>query len=265
MEPAPFEAFTEALIANLSDDQTVLGLVALGSMAAIGRSPDAWSDHDFWVVAAPGTADSIRADRRWLPGAARIVVSFVESRHGRSVIYADGHLAEFAVFEPDDLDFTAANAYRVLIDRCGLEERMRAIVSRTKAAPGRTVEDLLGSFFAQITIGVNRHARGERLSGNHLVRGWAARSLAALHATLAEPALDTALDNLDPNRRFEQAYPEAAANILRALELSLVESADSLVDIAERLVAGQAANAGAEAFQAVRSTIERARRRESDR
>ena len=55
MEPPDIEAFTEGLVATLTADGRVLGLVALGSMAATDRSPDVWSDHDFWVVVVPGT------------------------------------------------------------------------------------------------------------------------------------------------------------------------------------------------------------------
>ncbi|MCI0417100.1 hypothetical protein L0222_30385 [bacterium] len=39
---------------QLTAEESVLGLVALGSMAAQDYVPDQWSDHDFFVIVRSG-------------------------------------------------------------------------------------------------------------------------------------------------------------------------------------------------------------------
>ncbi len=259
MNRTDYDAYTSQLVANLSDDERVVGLVAVGSMAAVGKQPDEWSDHDFWVVAREGSAAEVRDDRGWLPQGSEIVVWFAESDHGRSVIYADGHLVEYAVFGPDEVDVTSANEYRVLIDRYGLETKMAEVEARTRDRHPHRADDLFGSFLAQLTIGITRHARGERLSANHLVRGWAARTLAELIARVVPPQQEGSTDNLDPNRRFETTYPGLGAEILAALDSPLLDCASTLVDLAERELTGRLDTATPAGFTALRTTLARAR------
>ena len=59
-------------------------------------------------------------------------------------------------------------------------------------------------FAQQIIVGINRNARGEHLSASARVRGQALELLASLVAR-PRPAANPmrALDNLDPQRRFE--------------------------------------------------------------
>ena len=262
MKPADYERFTDDLVARLRADDRVIGLVALGSTAATERTPDEWSDHDVWVVTVDGAADAVRTETGWLPRSRDIVLSFTETAHGRSVIYADGHLVEYAVFDDHDLEIARANAYRVLLDDCNLESRMQAIVHRTIAerhTDDPTGADRFGLFLAQITIGVGRHGRGELLSANELIRGRAARTLASLLASFVVADVDGVLDTLDPNRRFEQAAPSVARDVDDALNAPTLECAQSLLSIARRELSGRVAAVTADAVGAVQATIDRAR------
>lgn len=262
MDPADYDRFTADVVARSRADDRIIGLVALGSMAATDRAPDEWSDHDFWVVTVDGAADAVRAETGWLPRSDHVVVSFSETAHGRSVIYADGHLVEYAVFDDHDVEIARANAYRVLFDGCNLDARMQAMVERTIAerhADDPTGADRLGLFLAQITIGVTRHGRGELLSAHELVRGRAARTLADLLASFVDPDVAGRRDNLDPSRRFEQASPSLADDIDDALNSPTLECAQSLLSIARRELSGRVAAATAAAFGAVQATIDRAR------
>ncbi len=260
MNPVDYQTFTDDLVKRLSAQPLVIGLVAMGSMAAVSRQSDEWSDHDFWVVAERDAAAGLRDDRTWLPRSDDLVVWFAETVHGRSAIYSDGHLVEYAVFEPDELDGAPVNEYRVLIDRGGIEERMTAAALRTAATATKSPDDLFGTFLSQTTIGVTRFARGELLSANHLIRGWAATTLAALVATVVAAEMRGRLDNLDPNRRFEAAYPAIGRGIGEAVDLSLLDVAAALVDLAERELGSLVGAATPASFRAVRVTIARARR-----
>src|SRR3954449_2304508 len=103
MDAQAYEQFTRRLLDNLTADERVLGLVALGSMAARDYIPDAWSDHDFFMITKPRDQESFRTDLSWLPDAEQVAFYFRETAHGLKAIYADGHLIEFAVFDLAEL------------------------------------------------------------------------------------------------------------------------------------------------------------------
>lgn len=103
MNVEAYQAFTEALVRNLSADPRVEGLIAVGSMAARDVLPDRWSDHDFFLVVEPGHLEWFRTAVEWLPDPGEILFSYRETVHGVKVLYRDGHLLEFAVFDEDEL------------------------------------------------------------------------------------------------------------------------------------------------------------------
>jgi hypothetical protein len=221
-----YHAFTRRLVETLRADDRVIGLVAVGSMAARDYEPDAWSDHDFFVVTPPGGQEELRRDLSWLPRADEIVLSFRETAHGLKVLYADAHLLEFAVFDLDELRLAGVNRYRVLLDRGGVEERMDEVAARPRDQ--RSDEYLFGMFVTAVQVGAGRTRRGERLSGAFFLL-LAARHLCALLAGAVPSERRSLLDDLDPLRRFELAHPELGAEIEAALD-----DPDALLALAER-------------------------------
>lgn len=250
MDERRYERFTDELVRRLGGDDRVVGLVALGSMAATSHPPDEWSDHDFWVITHDGRAPDLRGDTSWLPEASEVVLVVHETRHGRSAIYADGHLAEFAVFDERELHVARANAHRVLLDHGDVHERMQQLADRTTREAG-SVADPFGVLLTQLTIGANRFARGERLSAHHLVRGEAVRTLIRL---LTGRGDHPTTDNLDPVRRFEQRSPDLATEIEDATVRPIPVAAERLLSIAERECPERAEPA---ALAAVRATLAR--------
>src|SRR5437660_8165424 len=125
MERTAYDRFSERLHQRLAADERVLGLVALGSMSG-EPLPDEWSDHDFFVITRPGEQERMRTDLSWLPDAEAIAFSYRETAHGLKVFYSSAHLLEFAVFDFAELQLARVNRYRTLLDRGGVEERMRA-------------------------------------------------------------------------------------------------------------------------------------------
>jgi hypothetical protein len=83
--------------------------------------------------------------------------------------------------------------------------------------------------------------------------------LVSLLASFVHPDIEGRLDNLDPNRRFEQAYPLLARDISDALDTPTVTCAQSLLSIARRELSGRVAAVTAAAIGAVQATIDRAR------
>lgn len=256
MRRRDYDRFTAELAERAEDDDRITGLVVLGSTAGERRQPDEWSDHDFFVIAEPGRAAELRADRTWLPDHERIVVHFRETEHGRSAVYDDGHLAEFAVFEPGEVRTAKINARRVLV---GDDDLVAELDEVAEASDVRDVaaEDRFGMFVVQVAVGVGRFARGEELSANALVRGWAVLSLLALVAELVPPTEDVG-DLLDPHRRAERTHPAIAARISAALPRPVPELAGVLVDIAEQELEPRSSAVSLEAIAALRGIIDRA-------
>jgi hypothetical protein len=243
MDPAAYQAFTAALAGRLAEDPDVLGLVALGSMSGEPPGPDAWSDHDFFVVTRPGAQERLRAGPGWLPAAERIVLWHRETAHGLKAVWDDGHLAELAVFDLDELALDRVNRYRVLLDRADVAPRMAAVRSATEARRAAEAPDprwLGGQFLGELLVGAGRAARGERTSGHLRVRSAALAHLLALVHRLAPPAGGAVPDGLDVSRRVERAWPALAAELEAALALPVPAAARALLDAAERALGDRA-------------------------
>jgi hypothetical protein len=227
MRAGEYHQFTERLRERLENDARVIGLVALGSMSGEPPAPDEWSDHDFFVITRAGAQEEMRTDLSWLPDHDRIALAFRETAHGVKVIGRSAHLLEFAVFDLTELELARVNRFRTLIDRGGVEERMRALRDRT--AREMVPSDprwLSGQFLSSLLVGADRFRRGERLAGRARVQE-AARFLVQLLQPRAQ-------DSLDPLRRFEQAFPGLGRDLDDALALPAPDAAVRLLSIARR-------------------------------
>ncbi len=60
MQPEAYAQFTARLQQTLAADPRVIGFIAAGSMAAIDRQPDDFSDHDFFFITQPGEQEGFR-------------------------------------------------------------------------------------------------------------------------------------------------------------------------------------------------------------
>ena len=226
MTPENYERFTHELTQTLSNNEHVIGIIAVGSMAAQDYFPDQWSDHDFFVIVQSGFQESFRNDLRWLPYSEEIVFSFRETAHGVKVLYRDAHLLEFAVFDPQELHLAQINRYRILLDRSNVETQMRNIRKRTaEGTEPKNIHWLFGQFLTNLLVGVGRYHRGEKLSGHFFVKQNALRNLLQLCHACLDSAKKSLLDDLDPFRRLEFAFPEIGEELNRIVALETPESA----------------------------------------
>ena len=257
MDAETYERFTKRLEQSLAADERVLGLIALGSMAAQDTLPDRWSDHDFFVVVRAGEQESFRKDLSWLPDAADLVLSYRETAHGLKALYRSGHLLEFAIFDPEELHLAKVNRYRVLFDRGGIADAMASIRKETVAWASTAQmgdPERFGQFLANLLVAGGRAARGEHLSARQFV-GYALQHLAVLLARHVPKEQDHPLDDLDPLRRFERSWPTLGRELDAALEAPVAEAARSLLDIARRELAGRLPGYPAEAVETVARTL----------
>ena len=255
MDRASYDDFTDHLTASLDGRPEVLGLVAAGSFAS---GPDAWSDHDFLVITEPSATSALRADPSWLPHHERLVLHFRETAHGMKGVYDDGHLVEYAVFAPDEIQQARLNRTRVLLDRADVTDRVAAVVAGTpdlEAAEAESDDYLHGQLLTALLVGVQRHRRGEHLSGVDFVHRFALRHFLVLLARHVPAERPEVRDNLNPFRRVELAYPAVGAELARILATGDLEAvAGGLLDLAARELAGTF-DTGAPAWQVVRGYL----------
>jgi hypothetical protein len=237
MTPEAHTAFTASLLGALVDAPDVLGLVLLGSSSGLPPLPDAFSDHDFFVVTERGAQERYRTELAWLPDVAEIALRFRETAHGVKVLYAGGHLAEFAVFDLDELGLARVNRYRVAFDRCEVTARMARVHEASTIAAIAATQDLgwhTGEFLTQLVVGTYRDARGERLSGHHFVRVKALGHLLTLLQARLPRDVVAQLDDLDATRRFDLVLPELGRELDAALREPVAIAARRLLAIAVR-------------------------------
>jgi hypothetical protein len=233
-----YHQFTRDLRVRLESDPRVLALVALGSMAQVRRAPDEWSDHDFFVITLPGVQEQFRQDVSWLPEAGRIALRVRETAHGLKVLYDDGHVLEFAIFDEQELFLARINDYRVLFERSGGVVQALERIQQQSAARTVDLSRELELFLFHLLLGAARCARGETLSGHRFIKSHALDSLLKLLTHTGEG--DTGrLDNLDPFRRVEQVFPELGARLNRLLLLEPMAAGAEMLTLAENHLRGR--------------------------
>jgi hypothetical protein len=247
-----YRSFTGELRDHLAADGRAIGLIAVGSMADADYAPDEWSDHDFFVVTAAGGQEALRTDLSWLPRTNRIALSLRETEHGLLVIYDDGHMIEFAVFDLEEIALAGMNRYRVLLDLGGVADRAAEVA----AHPREPRDDLFlfAKTIAAALVATGRGRRGEKLSAAFLVT-WATTYLNRLLIENVPSERASILDGFDSLRRFELAYPELGAELAAIVCLDPADAGPALLDVLERELRGRRPDLPWAALDAVRGRL----------
>jgi hypothetical protein len=226
---AGFESYLSELVTTCRTNQAIDGLVLMGSGADRSRV-DEWSDHDFAVVCATGSEESLRGDLSWLPRRESLAFAAREHHDGFKGVYADGSVVEFAVVDRAQLSTFHANAYEVAYDAVGdLADLMHAVAAKPKPSQHPDAERDFAVFLASLLIGVGRARRGEVLSAWSLVGGQAVDHVLSVLTPLS-PA-DLRADDLDVRRRFELRHPDL--HVAAAFGADVETTARALLDFAE--------------------------------
>jgi hypothetical protein len=222
---AEFLEYSDALAASAEQHADVLGLVLVGSAADTDRV-DEWSDHDFFLIVKVGVGEDMRHDLSWLPNHEDVVIVARETAHGLKVVYRNGHVLEFAVFEDPELELASVNYWAVPVDKTNITLRVQALEAKTHESPFEEEKEW-GLFLALILIAVGRARRGEVLIAGQAIRSYYLKHVLGFVRDRRKPAVGTEglEDNLDRFRRFEKQYPTEAARIESILQLPVEESA----------------------------------------
>ncbi len=256
MDKAAYDGFSATLLGNAERDPDVLGIVFAGSTADASRR-DTWSDHDFLMIVNPGQQERYRQDLSWLPDSDQIVLRYRETEHGLTVIFAYGHLVEFAVFDPEEMFVMKANAYSVPLDKADIASRMALIAHRTTPET-IDVAAACGHLMQILFAGVGRYARGEKLSAHAFIRQYALRRLLQILPAVLKPESADKLDTLDPFRRFERVLPELAAQIDGLQRLDALDTASGTLDLLDAVVKPHVSDYPAALHEVVKAHIAKA-------
>ena len=213
----------------------VIGLIFVGSAAATERV-DQYSDQDFFLVVKEGAGEGFRQDLSWLPNSTNIALHPRETAHGLKVVYQNGDVLEFAVFEDSELELSTANDYRVALDRADLTARMAKIAERSIPSEVNRAQEF-ELFLSLILIGVGRARRGEVLAAEQHIKGYALDHALRL-IRLAKPVDASRKDSLNAYRRFEFDYPELGRELQDLMLRPAEESAKSLAVLVLREIRG---------------------------
>ena len=205
-----FLRYQADLTTSVRSDNSVLGLVFLGSSAVHSRA-DKFSDQDFFLVVKNGEGERFRQNLSWLPNESDILLAPRETAHGLKVVFREGLVLEFAVFEDSELELSSANDYLVALDNQDIAERMAKIKARSVPAP-KNLDGEFDLFLSLLVIGVGRSRRGELIAADQHIKGYAVEKLLNLIRGL-KPVSPSRQDSLNAFRRFEFDYPNLGAHI----------------------------------------------------
>lgn len=193
---------------NVRQTGQALALIGLGSAGAERDRMDQYSDLDFYIIARPGKRPRFIEQLDWLETAVPIGFGFQNSIHGHKIIYADGILCEYAIFEPDEMKtvaFTEGHLvwhdpdFDLSLAKPNLPPRAGHLESQTAWK--------LGEILTNLYVGLLRYYRGEKISAARFIQHYAVDRLLELAPRL-ETAQPAHADPFQPERRFEQQFPE---------------------------------------------------------
>ena len=154
--------------------------------------------------------------------------------HGSKVLFEDGIYAEFAVFDPDELATMPFEGGRIVWQREGTD--LAGTQNQPPAPPEpHDVEWLLGEILTNLYVGLTRLRRGERLSAQRLIQGFAVDRVLQLWPLIEPQSLATE-DRFDGSRRVEQRFPHIAQHLscfVQGYDHSM-ESAVAILEFLER-------------------------------
>lgn len=199
-----------SLARELSGRDDALALLALGSVGTETDRLDAWSDLDFFVLVSDGAKGRYIASLDWLAAAHPVVWHFQNTDDGHKALMADGVFCEFAVFEVHELSRVPYAPGRFVWRRNEVDESLACarLPLPVKQSPGW----LIGEALSNLIVGLQRHARGEKLAAMRMIQVHSLDRVLELQELLQPGSLDpsAARDPFNVDRRIEMRSAQVA-------------------------------------------------------
>jgi hypothetical protein len=207
--PEALQARLASLAGSLSVRKDALALLALGSVGNEIDRLDAWSDLDFFVLVSDGAKARYVQNLDWLAAAHPLAWHFQNTVDGHKALMSDGVFCEFAIFEVHELAHIPYAPGRFIWRRNDVDEGL-ATPKLTLPAQ-REASWLVGEALSNLIIGLQRHARGEKLAAMRMIQVYALdRVLEFLEQQQSIPEDPLAArDAFNVDRRVERRSPQA--------------------------------------------------------
>ena len=180
--------------------------LGLGSIGLETARMDEFSDLDFFVIARDGEKPWFLDDLRWLQSVHPVAFSYRNTVDGHKLLYTDGILCEFAIFEAHELRRIPFSRGRILWSEEGFDGCLcLPDPDHTKTATS-SKEWLMGEILTNLFVGLSRNLRGETLSAERLIQVNVVDRLVEL---LEKEETPTTIprDGFSTERRLEARFP----------------------------------------------------------
>jgi hypothetical protein len=189
-----------------------LALIGLGSVGTERDRMDSYSDLDFFVIVQAGQKSRFLNNLGWLSAPCPLAYTFLNTADGYKALYEDGIFAEFAIFEPEELDHIPFAAGQIVWQSPDAPDNLSAPRYVPPTPESHPAEWLIGEALTNLYVGLGRYWRGEKLSAMRFVQGYAVDRVLELIETLETPQPGHQ-DRFVRERRFEQRYPLLAQHL----------------------------------------------------
>jgi hypothetical protein len=199
-----------SLALSLSIREDALALLALGSVGVETDRLDAWSDLDFFVLVSDGAKARYIQNLDWLAEAHPLAWHFQNTADGQKALMTDGVFCEFAVFEVQELGHIPYAPGRFIWRRDEVDE---ALACAKRPLPDRpSAAWLVGEALSNLVVGLQRHARGERLAAMRMIQVHALDRVLEFLDTLPPDSEDprAVRDPFNIDRRMEMRRSQVA-------------------------------------------------------
>lgn len=166
--------FQDIIQHNQSED--VLAFLGLGSMHDVSRLDDD-SDIDFFMIVEKGHKLNYLQSVKWLE-VAPIVFWYQETPDGLKVIYEDGILLEFAVFEPDELNAIPFQEGTIYYSKPSFDKNL--LKPTVRLPKKHDASWILSTLLSNLYVGLLREHRGEHVAAFLMIQVYATHHLLTL-------------------------------------------------------------------------------------
>jgi hypothetical protein len=163
-----------------------IALIALGSVGIDLDRLDDHSDLDFFVIVDPDAKQQYLDAIDWLEELGPVAFSFGNTVDGRKVLFADGVFAEYAVFTLAESREGSFSPGRIVWSRQDAPARLEFPRRVAGTAPTDSVDHQVNEALTNLYVGLQREARGERLSASRLIQTHAVDRLIVLRGLIAD-------------------------------------------------------------------------------
>jgi hypothetical protein len=165
-----------------------IALIALGSVGVDLDRLDDHSDLDFFVIVDADAKQRYLDEIDWLEALGPVAFSFANTVDGRKVLFVDGVFAEYAVFSLAELRDASFSPGRIVWCREDAPARLEYPRRVAGTAPTDSVDHQVNEALTNLYVGLQREARGEKLSASRLIQTHAVDRLIVVRGLIAADA-----------------------------------------------------------------------------